>query len=211
MALMVVTKTVTLRSESNLALKDAVRVMPGGRGECGARGRGLISLAPGRSGHHACRHYDRCARCVAGSGQAVGGVTPAPWTAWSTKPGPDRTKGPHTPWEEPWWNAGRRARPKAEGRRKPSFRGATAPVWCGTDDSAFAGVPLPLFLSSLRGAKRRSNPGPCRCTGLLRFARNDAGTYRCLTSLARRSRRGNRIVIRPHESGGGGPPCAAGW
>ena len=37
--------------ESNLALRDAVRVMPGGRGECGARGRGLISSAPGRLGH----------------------------------------------------------------------------------------------------------------------------------------------------------------
>jgi len=36
--------------------------------------------APGRSGHHVCRHYDRHARCVAGSGYAVGGVTPAPWT-----------------------------------------------------------------------------------------------------------------------------------
>ena len=71
--------------------------------------------------HHACRHYDRRARCVAGSGQAVGGVTPALWTALPTKPGPDRTKGLHTPWAEPWWNAGRRARPRAEGRRKPPF------------------------------------------------------------------------------------------
>ncbi len=101
-------------SKSNLALRDAVRVMPGGRGECGARGRGLISLTPGRSGHHACRHYDRHARCVAGSGCRAGGhirrVGKAP-----TKPGPDRTKGPHTPWAEPWWNAGRRARPIAEG------------------------------------------------------------------------------------------------
>ena len=89
--------------------------MPGGRGECGARGRGLISLAPGRSGHHVCRHYDRHARCVAGSGEIVGGVTPAPWTVSPTKPGPDRTKGPHTPWEEPWWNAGRRAVPSRSG------------------------------------------------------------------------------------------------
>jgi len=35
--------------------------------------------------------------------------------------------------QEPWWNADRRARPQAEGRRKPLFRGATrAPLACGT-------------------------------------------------------------------------------
>ena len=89
--------------------------MPGGRGEGGARGRGLISLAPGRSGHHVCRHYDRHARCVAGSGPIRRRSDPRPLDGLPTKPGPDRTKGPHTPWEEPRWNAGRRARPIAEG------------------------------------------------------------------------------------------------
>jgi hypothetical protein len=54
-----VTVSVTLGHRINLALKDAVRVMPGGKGECGACGWGLISSAPGRLGHHACRHYDR--------------------------------------------------------------------------------------------------------------------------------------------------------
>jgi hypothetical protein len=44
---------------------------------------------------------------------------PRPLDGLPTKPGPDRTKGPHTPWAEPRWNAGRRARPIAEGRRKP--------------------------------------------------------------------------------------------
>jgi hypothetical protein len=38
-------------------------VMPGGRGECGARGRGLINPAPGRLGHHVCRYYGRRVRC----------------------------------------------------------------------------------------------------------------------------------------------------
>ena len=47
--------------------------MPGGWGEDGARGRGLISRAPGRLGHHACRHCDRRARCFAGLGQAKAG------------------------------------------------------------------------------------------------------------------------------------------
>jgi hypothetical protein len=36
-----------------------------------------------------------------------------------------------------------------KGGASRSFRGATrAPFACGTDDSAFAGVPLPLFLRS---------------------------------------------------------------
>ena len=73
-----------------------------------------------------------------------------------TKPGPDRTKGPHTPWEEPWWSAGRRAvRLKdgaAPGRRfakseLPAMRGGSA-------------LRLPAFhfpFSSLRA--ERSNPG----------------------------------------------------
>jgi len=126
--------------ESSRPVKDAVRVMPGGGGECGARGRSVIGCAPGRSGHHACRHYDRRARCVAGSGR---GNLP-------TKPGPGRTKGQHTPWQEPWWNAGRRARPIAEGRRKPPspWRDPRAVSACGTDDSATAGVPLSFIRSS---------------------------------------------------------------
>ena len=113
-----VTVSVTIRSESNLARKDAVQrhTARSGRGRCP---RADLHSVPGRSGHHACRHYDRRARCVAGSGRGAGGVTPAVLALRPTKPGPDRTKGPYTPWEEPWWNAGRRARPTAEGRRKP--------------------------------------------------------------------------------------------
>jgi len=49
--------------------------------------------------------------------------------------------------QEPWWNAGRRARPRAEGRRKPPFRGAPcAPLAYRSWTTASAGVPLPLFL-----------------------------------------------------------------
>src|ERR1700761_2854888 len=51
----------------------------GGGARGGARGRACNPL-PGRSGHHACRHYDRRAGCAAGSGVIVGGVKPAPWT-----------------------------------------------------------------------------------------------------------------------------------
>ena len=48
----------------------------GWRGECGARGRRLVTAAPGRLGHHACRHYDRRARCIAVAGTGAGGGDP---------------------------------------------------------------------------------------------------------------------------------------
>jgi len=47
--------------------------MPGGGGERGARGRSLISLAPGRPGHHACRHYRPAREVLTGLGQAKAG------------------------------------------------------------------------------------------------------------------------------------------
>src|ERR1700732_3295590 len=40
----------------------------GWRSESGSRGRRLVTSALGRLGHHACRHYDRHARCIAASG-----------------------------------------------------------------------------------------------------------------------------------------------
>ena len=52
-----------------------------------------------------------------------------------------------------------------------------------------------LFVPSLRGAERRSNPALIRCTGLLRSARNDGSWHRCLTSLARAVRRETGIVL----------------
>ena len=77
--------------------------------------RAGLQPVPGRSGHHARRHYDRRARCVAGSGCGRRRVISAALVKHPPKPGPDRTKGPHTPWEEPWWNAGRRAAPSRSG------------------------------------------------------------------------------------------------
>ena len=126
--------TISVIKRTNQARPKGRRpVMPAGRGECGARGRGLISCAPGRLGHHACRHYDRRARCFAGLGQAGAGVMPAS-TAQGLrppvgagvqdralrpsprKPGPKLSlRDDDSLWREPWWNAGRRARPQAEG------------------------------------------------------------------------------------------------
>ena len=82
------------------------------RSGCGARGQAdtacsravrascLPALRP------ACEVRRYSGRVTAGSAR----VAPQP-----AKPGPDRTKGPHTPWQEPRWNAGRRARPTADG------------------------------------------------------------------------------------------------
>ena len=44
----------------------------GWRSECGARGRGLVSVVPGRLWASACRHYDRHARCIAVNGASAG-------------------------------------------------------------------------------------------------------------------------------------------
>src|SRR5277367_4538505 len=113
--LTVVTVSVTSDSESNLAHKDASgrHSRASGRGRCP---RAELRSAPGRSGHHACRHYDRSAGCIAASGCGAGGVKPAAWTLAPTKPGPGRALGMrYSPWQEPWWNAGRRARPTADG------------------------------------------------------------------------------------------------
>jgi hypothetical protein len=48
---------------------------------------GSIRFAPGRLGHHACRHYDRRARCFAATGSGAGGE-PAIKGAACGKPGP---------------------------------------------------------------------------------------------------------------------------
>jgi hypothetical protein len=208
--------------------------MPDGRGECGARGRGLISSASGRLGHHACRYYDRRVRCSLdwdrrrrvtpsrprprkhGLGCALGDVSPF---------GESRGGTP----------AGERARER-KGRRKPllPWRDRT-PFACGTDDSAFAGVPLPLFLSFVGWAERSEAHAERRGdtamhsvgTALCAFAhptsldieasrpyphiaplmRATDVRHRCLTTLARWSRRGNGIAcIRPREAGEGDHP-----
>ena len=88
---------------------------------------GGVAPAPGRSGHQALRHYDRCARCVAGTGKAAGGHVRS-FGGFPAKPGPDRTRGLHTPWAEPWWDAGRRAVPAGT---------APHPAGCGGRPCAF--------------------------------------------------------------------------
>ena len=187
--------------------------MPGGRGEGGARGQGLISFAPGRSGHHACRHYDRRAGCAAGSG-AEPAVISAALAKHPTKPGPDRTKGLHTPWQEPRWNAGRRARPERMGRRKPTHSVARpAPAGAGmTQCVCRRSASLISFVARMNEVKsgsgmkaRRSCPD---IAPLIRATGYGPFRHRCLTSLARgvRARERDRIASAPTQVGEGGHP-----
>ena len=84
----------------------------------------------------ACRHYDRRARCIAGSAQATPGN--ARWLsheAW-----PRLSLGMNSPiGTEPWWDAERRAR---SALRAPHPKGAEVGY-------ASVGVPLPCFLPFL--------------------------------------------------------------
>jgi hypothetical protein len=99
----------------NLALMrtPSGRVLPEG-GASAAPVGGKIHSAPGRLGHHACRHYDRRARCIAVTGNGACGTPQLSRRfreAW-----PDaEPSGRKSRWREPRWNAGRRARPQAEG------------------------------------------------------------------------------------------------
>ena len=96
-------------------------MMPSGWGECGACGRGLISFAPGRLRASCLPALGPCARCIAGSGIGVAGK-PAALAPSPTKPRLKLSLGDHEfLWREPWWNAGRRARPQAEGGASRSF------------------------------------------------------------------------------------------
>jgi len=133
--------------------------MPGGRGECGARGRSLISLAPGRSGHHACRHYDRHAGCVAGSGQARRRSDPRPLDGFAHEAWPGSHQGTTHPLGRAEVERRQASAPESgKGGASRFLRGATAPVWCGTDDSAFAGVPLPLLFFVIASEAKQSSP-----------------------------------------------------
>ncbi len=199
-----VPRSVTFGDESNLALRDAVRVMPGGRGECGARGCGLISLAPGRLGHQACRYYDRRVRCSLdwdrrrrvtparprprkhGLGCALGDVSPL---------GESRGGTP----------AGERARER-KGRRKPLTPWRDPRAVCVREVlPAFAGVPLPYFFVARMSKAtsgmdiEASRPYP----HIAPLMRATDVRHRCLTTLARRCAARTIACIRPREAGEG--------
>src|SRR6204780_5573894 len=120
------------------------RVLPGG-GASAVPAGGKIHSAPGRLGHHACRHYDRRARCIAVTETAR--AARRSFRAAFGKPGPMLSLRDERPaGETRKWTAGRRARPQAEGGASPLSPWRVPHAACvRAEDNAFAGVPLPLF------------------------------------------------------------------
>jgi hypothetical protein len=91
---------------------------------------------PGGSGHLPLRYYGRCVRCCHWTGTGEWRVTPAGTASQEARPGAEPL-GPTSLWQEPRWNADRRAHPAGC---------AAAPVKrCGGWFSALVGVPLPFF------------------------------------------------------------------
>src|SRR6204780_175635 len=76
----------TITAVVSLLRTLAGRVLPGG-GASAAPAGGKIHSAPGRLGHHACRHYDRRARCIAVTEQAARAARRS-FRAIFGKPGP---------------------------------------------------------------------------------------------------------------------------
>jgi hypothetical protein len=102
--------SVTLQRIRSRSVKDAFRE---GIPEVGASavpaGR-PIQPAPGRFGHQPAGIMTGARGASLEVGDGVGGVKPAALAPPPTKHGPGRALGMrYSPWQEPWWNAGRRA------------------------------------------------------------------------------------------------------
>jgi len=94
---------------------------------------------------------------------------PRPLNGSATKPGPDRTKGPHTPWEEPWWNAGRRTVPCQFGDGAALQKSAEVVAQRPFRRSIF------LFVMARTEQTKRSGEGGHRDWICFAAARHDAG------------------------------------
>jgi hypothetical protein len=168
-------------------MKDAARVMPGGRGRVRCPRAGLISRLPGGPGIMPAGTMTG----VRGAPLEVGAEPAVISAALAKHPRSLARIAPrdHTPLGQSRGGtpAGERAR---SGRAAQAAFSAARPVRRLRTGSLTAvrltAVRLPAlhvlhFILSLRGGKRPSDPERFRCTGLLRFARNDDVNVGCLT------------------------------
>ena len=137
----------------DLAHQGRQPATPADRSECGARGRRLVTPAPGRLGHHACRHYDRRARCIAINGAGAGGGNPPLSGAKSREAWPELSlRDARVPLARAVVERRQACAPRFAQRRNAS---------CGGCYSASFGVPLPFFcfLSFRSPGERQRNSG----------------------------------------------------
>src|SRR5271155_5613189 len=100
------------------------RTPSGGRPEGGASAvpAGGVTTRSRAARASACRHYDRRARCIAGTGSGVGGK-PQRLAPHPTKPGPTLSlRDEDSLWREPWWPTGERARSGGSAQAGSSWR-----------------------------------------------------------------------------------------
>ncbi len=134
---------------------------------------GACYLAPGRSGHHARRHYDRRARCVAGSGSARRRDTPAPFDGSCHEAWPGSHQGTTTPLGKSRGGTPEGELPPPRPSRADEGRGGgsaalqmvcadfaqTVCARCGGCGPAFSGVPYSFFCETEK-AKRNTEAPP---------------------------------------------------
>ncbi len=100
-----------------------------GRGRCL---RADLHSAPGRSGHHACRHYDRHARCVAGCGLSCRRSDPRPLDGLAHEAWPGSHQGTTPPLGRTVVERRQASAPDSgRGGASRPLRGAPRTRWCG--------------------------------------------------------------------------------
>jgi hypothetical protein len=120
------------------------RVLPEG-GASAAPAGGRIRSAPGRLGHHACRHYDRRARCFAVTETAR--AARRSFRAVFGKPGPELSPRDESPAGENRGGtpAGERAR-KRRAAQAAFLRGASrTPLACGHETMRLPAFRFPFI------------------------------------------------------------------
>ena len=134
---------------------------PVGRGECGSRGRGCqprSRAAPGKKRPAGTTTGPRATSPAALGRPGVGNAHPYLVPSQEVRE-LELSGGVRSLPQVPWWNAGRRARPKRKGGASRLYPWRALCAACvQVVDYASAGVPLPFFICRKRPAKRVCSP-----------------------------------------------------
>src|SRR5580698_7140574 len=194
---------------ANLALKGRRRVTPAVRGECGSRGRGChprSRAAPGQNARPARRPACGLITPAALGRPGVGNAHPYLVPSQEARE-LELSGGVRSLPQVPWWNAGRRARPKRKGGASRLLRGAPcAPLAYRSWNTASAGVPLPFFyfVIARSGATKQSRTSPLHWIASLRSQRRRSTSLFDITRARNARARPGSYCIRARDNGGGG-------